>query len=236
MIRKAAFEFGKCVRETGQALDRLGLRMLENNSFKEKFSRHRQVMNLDGKIPDIAFDSWVAPNATIIGDVELGNNSSVWYGSVLRGDLNQIKIGFNSNIQDRTVIHTSKNDNPGLAPGTSIGNFVTVGHSCTLYSCSIGHCCLIGMGSIVLDGAVVEEKAILAAGTVVPPGRRIPSKQLWAGNPAKFVRNVSDDEVDEMEKQADAYHDLAKTHSDEFLPYGTVYLDAERVKAAGGSL
>lgn len=145
------------------------------------------------------------------------------------GDLNQIKIGFNSNIQDRTVIHTSKNDNPGLAPGTSIGNFVTVGHSCTLYSCSIGHCCLIGMGSVVLDGAVVEEKAILAAGTVVPPGRRIPSKQLWAGNPAKFVRDVSDDEVDQMEKQADAYHALAKTHSDEFLPYGTAYLDVRNL-------
>lgn len=230
MLSRVSLEFGRCVRETGQALDRLGMKMLKNNSYKEKFSRHRQVMNLKDAVPTIAGDSWIAPNATVIGNVQVGNDASIWYGSVVRGDLNEIKIGFCSNVQDRTVIHTSPTETPGLPSGTSIGNYVTIGHSCTLYSCTIEDYSLIGMGSIVLDGALIESKAILAAGTVVPPGRRIPSKQLWAGNPAKYVRDVTDDEVDAMQKQAESYQALAKTHSDEFLPYGTAYLDAERVK------
>lgn len=236
MLSNLTRQFGRCVRETGQALDRLGMRVLNDNSFKEKFSRHRQIMNLENKMPTIAHDSWIAPNATVIGDVEVGNDSSVWYGSVIRGDLNPIKIGFCTNIQDRTVIHTSSATTPGLTPGTSIGSHVTVGHSCTLYSCTIEHNVLVGMGSIVLDGALVESNAILAAGTVVPPGRRIPAGQMWAGNPAKYVRDVSDDERDELKLQAERYQELARTHSDEFLPYGTVHLDAERVKASGGSM
>lgn len=227
---------GKAIRETGQALDRLGMRLGKNDAFKETFSRHRQVMVLNGKVPWIARDSWIAPNAAIIGDVEVGNDVSIWYGAIVRGDLNPIKIGFCSNIQDQTVIHTSKTTNPGLAPGTTIGNYVTVGHACTLYSCTIENQCLIGMGSTILDGALVEEQAIVAAGTLVPPGRRIPARQVWAGNPAKFVRDVSDDEVIEMEKQALHYHTLAMEHREEFLPYGTIYQDAERVKAAGGAM
>ena len=98
--------------------------------------------------------------------------------NILVGDLNPIKIGFCTNIQDRTVIHTSSTTTPGLAPGASIGSYVTVGHSCTLYSCTIEDNVLVGMGSIVLDGALVESNAILAAGTVVPPGRRIPAGQV----------------------------------------------------------
>ncbi len=135
-------------------------------------------MNLYDKVPAIAHDSWVAPNASVIGNVEICNDASVWYGCVLRGDLNKISIGNRTNIQDRTVIHTSSTTSPGLDAGTSIGNDVTVGHACVLYSCTIENNCLIGMGSIVLDGALVESNSILAAGTVVPPGRRIPSGQV----------------------------------------------------------
>ena len=126
-------------------------------------------------------------------------------------DQNPIKIGFCSNIQDQTVIHTSDTTSPGLASGTSVGDYVTVGrftkltrsiflfihagHGCTLYSCTIESNCLIGMGSTVLDGALVEKNSILGAGTVVPPGRLIPSGQMWTGNPAQYVREVSEDEV-----------------------------------------
>ena len=92
------------------------------------------------------------------------------------------------------------------------------------------------MGSIVLDGALVEKNSILAAGTVVPPGRKIPAGQLWAGNPAQYVRDVTEDEMLELTKQAEHYRELARTHSDEFLPYGTAYLDAERLKTAGVGL
>ncbi|OQR84644.1 hypothetical protein ACHHYP_13114 [Achlya hypogyna] len=236
MLRKVTFELGRCVRETGQAMDRLGLRVLGSNEAREKFSRHRQIMNLYDKVPNVAFDSWVAPSASVIGDVEICNDASVWYGVVIRGDLNKVSIGNRTNIQDRTVIHTSSTTTPGLAPGASIGNDVTVGHGCILYSCTIENNCLIGMGSIVLDGALVESNSILAAGTVVPPGRRIPSGQLWAGSPAQYVRDVTEDEIADLTKQAAEYKNLAATHSDEFLPYGTAYLDAERIKAQGGQL
>ncbi|OWZ00546.1 hypothetical protein PHMEG_00028233 [Phytophthora megakarya] len=236
MMRKVTFELGRCVRETGQALDRLGLRVLNDNSFKEKFSRHRQVMALYDKRPKIAHDVWVAPNATIVGDVEICNDASVFYNVVIRGDLNQVRIGNRTNVQDRTVIHTASSTSPGLAPGANIGNDVTIGHGCTLYSCTIENNALIGMGSIVLDGALVESNTIIAAGSVVPPGRRVPAGQLWAGNPAKYVRDLSDDEVADIAKQASEYKNIASTHSDEFLPYGTAYLDAEKIKAAGGQL
>ncbi|KAJ0408184.1 hypothetical protein ATCC90586_006494 [Pythium insidiosum] len=230
------FELGRCVRETGQALDRLGMRVLGDNAFKERFSRHRQVMNLYDKRPVIAHDVWVAPNATVVGDVEICNDASIWYNVVIRGDLNQVRIGNRTNVQDRTVIHTASNSTPGLPAGTSIGNDVTIGHGCILYSCTIENNALIGMGSIILDGALVESDAIVAAGSVVPPGRRIPSGQLWAGNPAKYIRDISEDEVKDITKQATEYKGIAQTHSDEFLPYGTAYLDAERIKAAGGQL
>lgn len=188
-------------------------------------SRHRQIVGLYDKRPKIASDVWVAPNATIVGDVEICNDASVFYNVVIRGDLNQVRIGNRTNVQDRTVIHTASATAPGLAPGTSIGNDVTIGHGVTLYSCTIENNAIIGMGAIILDGALIESNTIVAAGSVVPPGRRIPSGQLWAGNPAKYVRDISDDEVADITKQAKDYVAVAATHSDEFLPYGTAYLD-----------
>lgn len=209
-------------------------------------SRHRQIMNLYDKRPVIAHDVWVAPNATVVGDVEICNDASVWYNVVIRGklylilfvspdphyyagDLNPVSIGNRTNVQDRTVIHTASTSNPGLSPGTSIGNDVTIGHGCILYSCTIENNALIGMGSIILDGALIESNTIIAAGSVVPPGRRVPSGQLWAGNPAKYVRDISDDEVSDIVKQAAEYKVIAQTHSDEFLPYGTAYLDVRLI-------
>lgn len=218
-------------------------------------------MNLYDKRPKVAHDVWVAPNATIVGDVEICNDASVFYNVVIRGDLNPVRIGNRTNVQDRTVIHTASSTTPGLAPGTSIGNDVTIGHGVTLYSCTIENNALIGMGAIVLDGALIESNTIIAAGTVVPPGRRIPANQLWAGNPAKYIRDISDDEAADITKQAKEYVAVAASHSDEFLPYGTAYLDvrsfvvgwwwcvwnvdsnlealctqAEKIKKAGGHL
>lgn len=99
------------------------------------------------------------------------------------------------------------------------------GHGCVLYSCTIENTSLIGMGSIILDGALIESNTIIGAGSVVPPGARIPSGQLWVGNPAKYVRDITDDEVQDIIRQAKEYQAIALTHSAEFLPYGTVYLD-----------
>jgi|TARA_B100000780_G_scaffold274403_1_gene239370 gamma-carbonic anhydrase len=174
MLRKIASETGKCLRETGQALDRLGLRAMGDHvSFRETWSRHRKLMNLYEKRPIVATDVFVAPNASVIGDVIIGDHSSVWYGAVIRGDVNTIKIGHRSNIQDRVVIHASKPNNEGGFPTTvTIGDYVSVGHGAVLSSCVIETNVLIGPNALILDGALVERNSIIEPGTVVPPGRR----------------------------------------------------------------
>ncbi len=140
------------------------------------------ILPFAGRIPVIAPDAFIAPNATIIGDVEVGAEASVWFGCVLRGDEEPIRIGAGTNIQDLTLIHTSG----GVAP-TTIGANVTVGHSAIIHGCTIEDGALIGMGAIVLDEAVIERDAIVAAGAVVSPGKRVRAGELWAGVPAKLI-------------------------------------------------
>lgn len=183
------------------------------------------------KQPALANDSWVAPNAAVIGDVQVGDRSSVWYGCVLRGDQNQIKIGAVTNIQDRTVIHTVKSLASGFPATVTIGNYVTIGHGSTLCSCTIMDETVIGIGCIIEEDALVESHSMLAAGSVVPAGARIPSGQMWAGNPAAYVRDLTEAEIGGFQKQAMEYTDVADAHAYEFLPYGTQYLDAEALKA-----
>jgi carbonic anhydrase/acetyltransferase-like protein (isoleucine patch superfamily) len=174
MIRKVIAETGKCLRETGQALDRLGCRAMGDHvSFRETWSRHRKLMNLYNKRPVVAVDSFIAPNASVIGDVNIGDKTSVWYGAVIRGDVNKIRVGSISNIQDRVVIHASKpNKDGGFPTTTTIGDFVTVGHGAVLSSCVIENNVLIGPNALILDGALVESNSIIEPGSVVPPGRR----------------------------------------------------------------
>lgn len=130
--------------------------------------------------------AFIAENAVIIGDVKIGAESSVWYGCVLRGDVNNIIIGNRTNIQDGTVIHVSS-----TTQGTYIGDDVTVGHMALLHACTIGNRCLIGMKACVMDDAVVEDDAMVAAGALVTPGKRIPSGQLWGGAPARYMRDLN---------------------------------------------
>lgn len=148
----------------------------------------------------------MAPSAAVIGKVSLAEKSSVWYGAVVRGDLNSVVIGANTNVQDRAVLTT--------APSSSlaIGKNVTIGHGALLTSCSVGDDVLIGQGAIVQEGAKVEGKCIVAAGAVVLPSTLVPTGQLWAGNPAKFVRNVTPEEAKGFEKSASAYASLAAEH------------------------
>lgn len=227
MIRKLFSETGKCLRETGQALDRLGARALGDHvSFRETWSRHRQFMNLYDKRPTVSNDTFVAPNASVIGDVTIGDRSTVWYGAVIRGDVNKISIGANTNIQDRVVVHASKeNDEGGFPTSTTIGDFVSVGHGAVLSSCVLESHCMVGPNAIVLDGALVESNCIVEAGSVVPPGRRIPSGQVWGGNPAAYVRDIQEEESDSIQKQAYYYAEVGNKHATEFLPYGSAYLD-----------
>lgn len=146
-----------------------------------------------GVSPKLHPSVWVAPNATIIGDVEIGEGSSVWFGAVLRGDVFPIRIGARTNIQDNAVVHVTN----GRA-ATSVGDDVTVGHSAIVHGCTVGNRCLVGMGSIVLDNAVLEDEVFLAAGSLVSPGARIVSRSMAIGRPAKKIRVLEDRDLLEI--------------------------------------
>mmetsp|Transcript_6870 Transcript_6870/g.10776 ORF Transcript_6870/g.10776 Transcript_6870/m.10776 type:complete len:237 (-) Transcript_6870:361-1071(-) len=215
MAGQVAYKLGLMIRETGQALDRLGSRLQGNYAFREKLSRHRTLMNLYDKKPRVGSESFVAPSASLIGDVSIGKNSSVWYGAVLRGDVNSIRIGNETNVQDRAVVHVS-NILEGKPLPTTIGNKVTIGHGAIINGATIEDETIIGMGSTVLDGAIIGKHSIVAAGAVVPAGQTVPSGQVWAGNPAKFVRNVTDHEKGFFQTSAEEYAKLASEHVSEW--------------------
>ena len=159
------------------------------------------------KVPKISSDCFIAPNSVIIGDVEIGSHSSIWFGTVLRGDVFHIKVGFNTNIQDNSVVHVTTNKYPTL-----IGNNVTIGHSVTLHGCLINDNSLVGIGSIVMDECELGEWSIIAAGSVVKPNTKIPSGKLWGGLPAKEIRDVNDKEREWIKELSNNYLELSKQY------------------------
>lgn len=159
------------------------------------------MIEYKGKRPSVHETAFVAPNATIIGDVEIGAYSSVWFNSVLRGDIAPIRIGNYSNIQDLSVLHESP-DIPLI-----IEDNVTVGHKVTLHSCTIKKGALIGMDSTILDGAIIGENAFVGAGSLVTGGKEIPPNSLVMGRPAKFVRELTEEELEEMKRINKTYVD-----------------------------
>lgn len=150
--------------------------------------------------PRIHDSVFLASGVKIIGDVEIGEHSSVWYNCVVRGDVHYIKIGDYTNVQDCSMLHVTNGRFP-----LNIGNKVTIGHSVTLHGCTLQDLCLIGMGAVVLDGAVIEEKSMVAAGTVVKPGFVVPTGKLVAGVPGKIIRDLTQQELDDLEASAYRY-------------------------------
>ncbi len=165
----------------------------------------------DGVSPTISPKAFIAPNAAIIGDVHIGEDSGVWFGCVIRGDVNIIRIGSHTNIQDGTVIHVTRKTGP-----THIGSNVTIGHSVLLHACTIEDNAFIGMHATLMDGVVVEEGGWVAAGALVPPNKRIPKGQIWAGNPAKFFRELTAEETAFIPVSAENY----VKHAREYLLLG----------------
>lgn len=159
-------------------------------------------------LPRIAPDAFIAPNATIIGDTEIGPRANIWFGCVLRGDMATIHVGARTNIQDGTVVHISSRPNGE----TWIGDDVTVGHMALIHACRLEDGSFIGMKACVMDGAVVETGAWVAAGAVVTPGKRVKSGELWAGTPARFLRPVSAEEKRYIEKLPERYAQLAEAY------------------------
>ena len=159
------------------------------------------------KTPVIGKDVFLAENAAIIGDVVIGDESSIWYGCTVRGDVNNIIIGARTNVQDGTVIHVSS-----TLQGTYIGNDVTVGHMALLHACTIEDAAFIGMQACVMDGAYIETGAMVAAGALVTPGKRVLSGQLWGGSPAKFMRELTEEEKTYIPYSAKHYVGIAKNY------------------------
>ncbi len=145
------------------------------------------LYELEGARPTLGARVYIAPGAHVIGKVTIGDDSSIWFNTVLRGDEEPITIGARTSIQDGTVVHITQ----GLSQ-TVVGDDVTVGHSVILHGCRVGNRCLIGMGSVILDNAIVEDDAMVAAGALVPPGMVVPSGKLVMGRPAKVVRDLRD--------------------------------------------
>lgn len=165
------------------------------------------ILEFEGKTPKIHPSAWVAPTAVIIGDVEIGPDSSVFYGAVLRGDVNKIRIGARTNIQDNSVLHVDED-----APCT-LGDDVTVGHMALVHGTTVGDGTLVGMKSALLSRSVVGAGALIAAGAVVLEGQEIPDKSLAAGVPAKVRRELSDEQSASFIPHAGRYVELAKRHA-----------------------
>ncbi|WVZ19767.1 hypothetical protein V8G54_007089 [Vigna mungo] len=253
-LGRAIYSVGFWIRETGQAIDRLGSRL-------QGVSRHRTLMNIFDKAPVVDKDVFVAPSASVIGDVHVGRGSSIWYGCVLRGDVNSIRVGSGTNIQDNSLVHVAKSNLSGKVLPTVIGDNVTVGHSAVLHGCTVEDEAFVGMGAVLLDGVVVEKNAMVAAGALVRQNTRIPSGEVclyvftfcythskleyeyhiplvlilplalelrdlvilyyefyhkvWAGNPAKFLRKLSNEEITFISQSAINYTNLAQVHAAE---------------------
>lgn len=214
-LGKAIYTVGFWIRETGQAIDRLGSRLQGNYYFQEQLSRHRTLMNIFDKVPTIHKDAFIAPSASVIGDVQVGQGSSIWYGCVLRGDVNNIRVGSGTNIQDNSLVHVAKSNLAGKVLPTIIGDNVTVGHSAVLHGCNVEDEAFVGMGATLLDGVVVEKHGMVAAGSLVRQNTRIPAGEVWAGNPAKFLRKLTEEEVAFISQSAINYANLAQVHAAE---------------------
>jgi carbonic anhydrase/acetyltransferase-like protein (isoleucine patch superfamily) len=168
---------------------------------QERLARHL------GKTPDVSKAAFVAPNATVIGDVKLGPQSSVWYGCVLRGDINSIEIGEGTNIQDLAMVHLADDY------GVKIGAYCTIGHSAIIHACEIGDECLIGMGATILDGAKIGDHCIVGANALVTQRFLAPPGSMILGSPAKVVRALTDKELLGLRSWAEKYVAVAAAHA-----------------------
>jgi len=165
------------------------------------------IHTFKGVEPKVKKGTWIAPSADVIGEVSIGEDCSIWFGCVVRGDVHYISIGNRTNIQDLSMIHVThyKNGNKSTGNPTVIGDDVTVGHRVMLHGCTIEDACLIGMSATILDGAVIGKESIVGAGALVTKNKIFPPRSLIVGSPAKVVRELNDEEVAELYASAERY-------------------------------
>lgn len=181
----------------------------------ELYNENKLFPYLD-TFPKLHETVFLASGSKVIGEVEIGENSSVWYNTVIRGDVHYIKIGEMTNVQDNSMLHVTNGKFP-----LNVGSKVTIGHSVTLHGCTLQDLCLIGMGAIILDGAVVETNSMVAAGTVVKPGFVVPSEKLVAGVPGKIVRDLTKEEIEDFEASAERYVGYTRKTVDSLINFRT---------------
>ncbi len=188
--------------------------------FSENHAARGLVYSLDGVTPRIHPEAWIAPGAILIGDIEIGAHSSVWFQCVLRGDDNAIRIGARCNIQDGTIIHVNSGAANGTPFATLIGDDVSIGHAAIIHACTLEHRAFVGMGATVLDGAVIAAGGMLAAGGLLAPGKRIGPNELWAGAPARLKRVMDAEERALWDRTAVHYARLAERFRAGLRPAG----------------
>jgi carbonic anhydrase/acetyltransferase-like protein (isoleucine patch superfamily) len=166
------------------------------------------IQPFESHAPRLGAEVFVADSALVLGDVVVGDSSSIWYGTVVRGDVHHIRIGSQTNIQDRSVVHVSTRTHP-----THLGDLVTVGHGAVVHGCTINDRTLVGIGAIVLDGVEVGEGCVIAAGALLTPGKVFPPRSLIVGAPAARKREVTEDELTWIQRSAEHYVELARRHA-----------------------
>jgi len=220
-------------------------------SLSNAFCRHRTSIPFAGDYPYVSCEAYIAPNATVVGEVEIGDKSLIWSGAVVRGDEGLVDIGAMCNVLENTVITADcdrtdmslDTDGTGGRPDgiggtTKIGSYVTVGPNCVLRACTIEHSVVIGAGSVVCEGALIEAGATVGPGSVVPPGRRVPANEHWAGNPLTFVDSQGDHACEINDQISKDYHDRAQDFKFAVYPlpepsYSMLHVKAAAAEAAG---
>jgi len=172
------------------------------------------LFSFEGRAPKISSTAWIAPTATLVGDVTVEDDASVWYGAVLRADFGPVVIRRGANVQDGSILHG------GSAPVTEVGEGATLGHLCVLHGAVIGTEALIGNGATVLDGAVIGDHALVAAGATVAPGMSVPPGMLAVGTPARVVREVTGTAKEWVDTNPEVYRQLARRHAASIRPLG----------------
>mmetsp|Transcript_1126 Transcript_1126/g.1475 ORF Transcript_1126/g.1475 Transcript_1126/m.1475 type:complete len:282 (-) Transcript_1126:712-1557(-) len=208
LVARTASRMASLFRSAGTVLDGSGKGM-EVTKFTEKLVPSTRFVALDDLVPTVSDECFVAPSASVIGDVTIGKHTSVWYGAIIRGDVHSVKIGEGSSIGDRAVVHVAKiqGDSP-----TVIGNHVTISSGAMVHAATLGDGVMIGESAQVLDGAAVGDSAMVAPGSIVTAGTRVPGGELWGGAPAKKIRALTEEEIAQIKASAFETIDLAAQH------------------------
>jgi len=196
----------------------------------EEYSKHRTVIPLYDLHPKISRDAFIAPTATVIGEVEICIRAQIWYNAVIRGDLNKIKIGNYVCIGDNTTVYTVASVGAGTSAAVSIAKNTIIGSHCSLCSCTIEQEVYIANGCTIMEGARIEKNAMLAPGSVVPPGRLIPASQLWGGNPVEYIKSVQYPDEFANYAYAKSFSELGSYNQDAYLHTPNAYLMKKATK------